>query len=399
MLKGKRIVLAVCGGIAAYKMATMASLLVKQGAEVQVMMTQNATNFITPITFETLTGRKCLVDTFDRNFNFEVEHISVAKWADLVLIAPATANVIGKMAHGIADDMLTTTLLACTCKKLLAPAMNTQMYYNPAVQENLKTLERYGIELIQPTAGLLACGDTGVGKMAEPQDMLRYIQRELAFDKDLQDLRVLVTAGPTQEAIDPVRFISNHSTGTMGYALAEICMLRGAQVTLVTGKTALQPPPFVEVVPVTTAAQMYEADTSRSGEQDIIIKAAAVADFRPAQMATEKVKKQDGLGSLTLARTQDILLSLGEQKPKGQFLCGFAMETQDLLEQARAKMERKHLDMIVANNLKEQGAGFGTTTNQVTLLWPKGEEKLACMGKLQVAEQIVDKIVALRQEG
>ena len=396
MLRGKHIVLAVTGGIAAYKMASMASMLVKQGAQVQVLMTQNATNFINPITFETLTGRKCLIDTFDRNFQFEVEHISVAKWADLVLVAPASANVIAKLAHGLADDMLTTTLLACKCKKLVAPAMNTNMYENPAVQENLATLVRYGMELIEPVSGHLACGDTGMGKMVEPEVMLEHILRHLAIPHTMEGLRVLVTAGPTQEAIDPVRFITNHSTGTMGYALARICMLRGAQVTLVTGPTSLTPPPFVEVVPVVSAQQMYQEVTARSQVQDIVIKAAAVADFRPAQTAEHKIKKDKAGLSIQLESTQDILRQLGSQKKPGQFLCGFAMETQDLEQNALRKLETKQLDLVVANNLKVEGAGFGTGTNVVTLLWKDGKKQLERMEKQQVAVAILDQIMELR---
>ena len=374
MLKGKHVVLAVTGGIAAYKMATMASLLVKQHADVQVLMTQNATNFINPITFETLTGHKCLVDTFDRNFEFNVEHVSVAKQADIALVAPATANVIGKLANGLADDMLTTTLLACKCKKLVAPAMNTQMYENPIVQDNMKKLEHYGMELIQPVSGHLACGDSGMGKMVEPEVMLQYILRDLALEKDMKGLKVLVTAGPTQEAIDPVRYITNHSTGTMGYQLARNCMLRGAQVTLVTGRTALTPPPFVEVVPVVSAQEMYEAVTSRAAGQDIIIKAAAVADYRPATVATEKIKKAEGGFAIPLERTQDILRSLGEEKHNGQFLCGFAMETQNLEENARKKLEAKNLDLVVGNNVKVAGAGFGAGTNVITFITKEGAE-------------------------
>ena len=396
MLRGKHIVLAVTGGIAAYKMASMASMLVKQGAQVQVLMTQNATNFINPITFETLTGRKCLIDTFDRNFQFEVEHISVAKWADLVLVAPASANVIAKLAHGLADDMLTTTLLACKCKKLVAPAMNTNMYENPAVQENLATLVRYGMELIEPVSGHLACGDTGMGKMVEPEVMLEHILRHLAMPHTMEGLRVLVTSGPTQEAIDPVRFITNHSTGTMGYALARICMLRGAQVTLVTGPTSLTPPPFVEVVPVVSAQQMYQEVTARSQVQDIVIKAAAVADFRPAQTAEHKIKKDKAGLSIQLESTQDILRQLGSQKKPGQFLCGFAMETQEWEQNALRKLETKQLDLVVANNLKVEGAGFGTGTNVVTLLWKDGKKQLERMEKQQVAVAILDQIMELR---
>lgn len=396
MLKGKHVVLAVTGGIAAYKMATMASLLVKQHADVQVLMTQNATNFINPITFETLTGHKCLVDTFDRNFEFNVEHVSVAKQADIALVAPATANVIGKLANGLADDMLTTTLLACKCKKLVAPAMNTQMYENPIVQDNLKKLEHYGMELIQPVSGHLACGDSGMGKMVEPEVMLQYILRDLALEKDMQGLKVLVTAGPTQEAIDPVRYITNHSTGTMGYQLARNCMLRGAEVTLVTGRTALTPPPFVKVVPVVSAQEMYEAVASRAAEQDIIIKAAAVADYRPATVASEKIKKAEGGFAIPLERTQDILRSLGEAKPAGQFLCGFAMETQNLEENARKKLETKNLDLVVGNNVKVAGSGFGAGTNVITFITKEGAEPQPQMDKAQVAGCIVDKILAMR---
>lgn len=396
MLKGKHVVLAVTGGIAAYKMATMASLLVKQHADVQVLMTQNATNFINPITFETLTGHKCLVDTFDRNFEFNVEHVSVAKQADIALVAPATANVIGKLANGLADDMLTTTLLACKCKKLVAPAMNTQMYENPIVQDNMKKLEHYGMELIQPVSGHLACGDSGMGKMVEPEVMLQYILRDLALEKDMQGLKVLVTAGPTQEAIDPVRYITNHSTGTMGYQLARNCMLRGAEVTLVTGRTALTPPPFVKVIPVVSAQEMYEAVTSRAAEQDIIIKAAAVADYRPATVASEKIKKAEGGFAIPLERTQDILRSLGEAKPEGQFLCGFAMETQNLEENARKKLETKNLDLVVGNNVKVAGSGFGAGTNVITFITKEGAEPQPQMDKAQVAGCIVDKILAMR---
>ena len=398
MLKGKHVVLAVTGGIAAYKMATMASLLVKQHADVQVLMTQNATNFINPITFETLTGHKCLVDTFDRNFEFNVEHVAVAKQADIALVAPATANVIGKLANGLADDMLTTTLLACKCKKLVAPAMNTQMYENPVVQDNLKKLEHYGMELIQPVSGHLACGDSGMGKMVEPEVMLQYILQDLALEKDMQGLKVLVTAGPTQEAIDPVRYITNHSTGTMGYQLARNCMLRGAEVTLVTGRTALTPPPFVKVVPVVSAQEMYEAVTSRAAEQDIIIKAAAVADYRPATVASEKIKKAEGGFAIPLERTQDILRSLGEAKPAGQFLCGFAMETQNLEENARKKLETKNLDLVVGNNVKVAGSGFGAGTNVITFITKEGAEPQPQMDKAQVAGCIVDKILAMRAE-
>ena len=398
MLKGKTVVLAVTGGIAAYKIPNLASMLKKLGADVQVLMTKNATNFITPITFESLTGTKCMVDTFDRNFQFSVEHVALAKRADVVLVAPATANVIGKLACGIADDMLTTTLLACRCKVFVAPAMNTRMYENPIVQDNLARLRRFGMEVIEPAAGHLACGDEGKGKMPEPAELLQYILRETAMQKDMAGLRVLVTAGPTREAIDPVRFVTNHSSGRMGYAIARNCMLRGAAVTLVTGPVSLTPPMFTDVVPVTSAAEMFEAVTSRAGEQDIIVKAAAVADYRPAAVAGEKIKKGDGALSLSLERTQDILAWLGAHKRPGQFLCGFAMETQDLLANARKKLEAKNADLIVANSLRTEGAGFGTDTNVVTLLSREGERQLPLMSKDDVAAQVVDEILRRREK-
>lgn len=396
MLKGKTVILGVTGGIAAYKSASLASMLIKQHAEVHVIMTQNATNFINPITFETLTGRKCLIDTFDRNFEFQVEHVSLAKKADLVIIAPATANVIGKLSFGIADDMLTTTVLACQCPKLIAPAMNTRMYENPIVQDNLKRLRGYGMEIITPATGYLACGDTGAGKMPEPDTLLQYILRELAFPKDMEGLHVLVTAGPTIEAIDPVRFVSNHSTGKMGYAIARNCMLRGASVTLVSGRTSIEPPPFVDVVPVLSARDMFEAVTSRSQDQDIIIKAAAVADYRPAQIADEKLKKSGSDMTLTFTRTDDILAFLGNHKQNGQFLCGFAMETEHLIEHAKAKLEKKNLDMIVANNLKEAGAGFGTDTNIITLITKDKTKELQLLTKDKAAKELIDEILRLR---
>ena len=398
MLKGKTVVLAVTGGIAAYKVPNLASMLKKLGADVQVLMTKNATNFITPITFESLTGTKCMVDTFDRNFQFSVEHVALAKRADVVLVAPATANVIGKLACGIADDMLTTTLLACRCKVFVAPAMNTRMYENPIVQDNLARLRRFGMEVIEPAAGHLACGDEGKGKMPEPAELLQYILREAAMQKDMAGLRVLVTAGPTREAIDPVRFVTNHSSGRMGYAIARNCMLRGAAVTLVTGPVSLTPPMFTDVVPVTSAAEMFEAVTSRAGEQDIVVKAAAVADYRPAAVAGEKIKKGDGALSLSLERTQDILAWLGAHKRPGQFLCGFAMETQDLLANARKKLEAKNADLIVANSLRTEGAGFGTDTNVVTLLAREGERQLPLMSKDDVAAQVVDEILRRREK-
>ena len=398
MLKGKTVVLAVTGGIAAYKIPNLASMLKKLGADVQVLMTKNATNFITPITFESLTGTKCMVDTFDRNFQFSVEHVALAKRADVVLVAPATANVIGKLACGIADDMLTTTLLACRCKVFVAPAMNTRMYENSIVQDNLARLRRFGMEVIEPAAGHLACGDEGKGKMPEPAELLQYILREAAMQKDMAGLRVLVTAGPTREAIDPVRFVTNHSSGRMGYAIARNCMLRGAAVTLVTGPVSLTPPMFTDVVPVTSAAEMFEAVTSRAGEQDIVVKAAAVADYRPAAVAGEKIKKGDGALSLSLERTQDILAWLGAHKRPGQFLCGFAMETQDLLANARKKLEAKNADLIVANSLRTEGAGFGTDTNVVTLLAREGERQLPLMSKDDVAAQVVDEILRRREK-
>lgn len=393
MLKGKTVVLGVTGGIAAYKIANLASMLVKLHCDVQVIMTQNATHFITPITFETLTNNKCLIDTFDRNFQFNVEHVALAKRADLVLIAPATANVIGKLAHGIADDMLTTTVLACTCKKLVAPAMNTQMYRNPIVQDNMKTLEHYGFELIEPATGFLACRDIGEGKLPDPEVLLQYILRELAFEKDMKGKKVLVTAGPTQEAIDPVRYITNHSTGKMGYAIARHCMLRGAEVTLISGPTHLAPPPFVTVVPVISSKEMFDAVTSRAEDHDIIIKSAAVADYRPATVASEKMKKSGTSMTLELEKTDDILKYLGEHKKEGQFLCGFSMETENMLSNSRAKLEKKNLDLIVANNLKQQGAGFGTDTNIVTLITKEDEQELPILTKDEVAKSIVDKIL------
>lgn len=390
MLSGKNVVLGVTGSIAAYKIANLASALVKLHADVTVIMTKNATNFINPITFETLTGNKCLVDTFDRNFQYSVEHVSLAKKTDLFLVAPASANVIGKLAHGIADDMLTTTILACKCPKLVSPAMNTNMYENPIVQDNLKKLEHYGFEVIDPASGYLACGDTGAGKMPEPETLLSYILRELACEKDLAGKKVLVTAGPTQEKIDPVRYITNHSTGKMGYAIAEDCMRRGADVTLVTGPVALTPPPFVHVIPVVSAADMAQAVKGSADQQDIIIKAAAVADYRPVDPADEKVKKKDGEASLSLERTEDILSYLGEHKREGQFICGFSMETEHMLENSRAKLLKKHADMIVANNLKTAGAGFGTDTNVVTIITAEDCRELELMSKADVAHEIVN---------
>ena len=392
MLKGKTILLGVTGSIAAYKIANLASMLVKKHADVHVLMTENAANFINPITFETLTSNKCLIDTFDRNFQFQVEHVSIAKKADLVLVAPASANVIGKLAHGIADDMLTTTVMACRCKKLIAPAMNTNMYENPVVQDNLKTLEHYGMEIISPACGYLACGDTGAGKLPSEEVLMDYIRRELAHEKDLSGKKILVTAGATMETIDPVRYISNHSTGKMGYAIARCAMERGAEVTLVTGKTALPPVPFIEMIPVTTAEEMFQAVTGISSGQDAVIMSAAVADYTPANVSDEKIKKKDGDLSIPLVRTKDILAWLGEHKPENQFLCGFSMETQDMLANSRKKLEKKHADMIVANNLKVEGAGFGTDTNLVTLITKEENRELELMSKEEVADVLLTEI-------
>ena len=398
MLQGKTVLLGVTGSIAAYKIAYLASALKKLHAQVHVLMTENATNFINPITFESLTGNKCLVDTFDRNFQFQVEHVSIAKQADVVMIAPASANVIGKLAHGIADDMLTTTIMACKCKKIISPAMNTNMYENPIVQDNLAILQHYGYEVIEPASGYLACGDTGAGKMPEPEMLLEYILREIAKEKDLSGRKVLVTAGPTQEAIDPVRYITNHSSGKMGYALAKAAMLRGAQVTLVSGPCAIEPPPFVKLVPIVTAKEMFDAVTSVSFEQDIIIKAAAVADYRPAQVFDDKVKKQEGQMSIELEKTDDILQYLGDNRVPGQFLCGFSMETQNMLGNSRAKLGKKHLDMVAANNLKVAGAGFQGDTNVLTLITQDEDVSLQLMSKEDAANIILDKILSIMKE-
>ena len=395
MLRGKTVVLGVTGSIAAYKIATLASMLVKKQASVHVIMTKNATNFINPITFETLTGHKCLVDTFDRNFEFQVEHVSLAKQADVVMIAPASANVIGKLAHGLADDMLTTTLLACKCPKIVSPAMNTAMFENPIVQDNLKILEKYGYEVIQPASGYLACGDTGSGKMPEAETLYQYIERTLAGPKDLVGKKVLVTAGPTQENIDPVRYITNHSSGKMGYAVAKAAMLRGADVTLVSGQTALTPPMFVKYVQITTAEEMYQEVISRSDEQDIIIKAAAVADYRPKTVYENKVKKKEGQMAIELERTKDILAYLGEHKKENQFLCGFSMETENMIGNSRAKLQKKNLDMVAANNVKVEGAGFQGDTNVMTLITQDQEIALPLMSKEEAANKILD-IIATR---
>ena len=397
MLKGKTVLLGVTGSIAAYKIAYLASALKKQQADVHVLMTINATHFINPITFETLTGNRCLVDTFDRNFQFNVEHVSIAKKADLVMIAPATANVIGKLAHGLADDMLTTTVMACKCKKIIAPAMNTNMFENPVVQDNLQILSDYGYEVIAPASGYLACGDVGTGKMPEPETLFSYIERDLACEKDMTGMKVLVTAGPTQEAIDPVRYITNHSSGKMGYAIAKMAMLRGAEVTLVSGQTAIDPPAFVKTVSIVSAKEMYDAVTSVSGEQDVIIKAAAVADYRPATVSDQKMKKGEGDMFISLERTDDILKYLGDHKKEGQFLCGFSMETQNMIENSRAKLVKKNLDMIAANNVKEAGAGFQGDTNVLTLITKDEEVSLPLMSKEDAAVKILDKILSLKE--
>lgn len=393
MLKNKTILLGVTGSIAAYKIASLASMLVKQHANVHVIMTKNATNFMNPITFETLTGNKCLVDTFDRNFEFQVEHVSLAKQADVALVAPASANVIGKMAHGIADDMLTTTLLACKAPILVSPAMNTNMFENPIVQDNLRTLQRYGMKVIAPASGYLACGDTGAGKMPEPETLFAHIEAEIACEKDLVGKRVLVTAGATQEALDPVRYLTNHSTGKMGYALAKAAMLRGAQVTLVSAPTNLTAPLNITLVPVVSAQDMFEAVESHFDETDILIMAAAVADYRPKEFVDHKIKKKEGDNSLELARTTDILGTIGARKRTDQFLCGFSMETEDLLENSMQKLQKKNLDMIAANNLRTQGAGFGTETNVVTLIRLDEVIELPIMSKTDVAHRILDQVV------
>lgn len=390
MLKGKTVLLGVTGGIAAYKIANLASALVKLHADVNVIMTQNATNFINPITFESLTGNKCIVDTFDRNFKFKVEHIALAELADVFMVAPASANVIGKIANGIADDMLTTTFMACKKKKILAPAMNTNMYENPIVQDNIRKLKSYGMEIIEPATGYLACGTTGSGKLPDEKILLEYILREVAYEKDLSGKTVLVTAGPTREAIDPVRFISNHSTGKMGYAIARSASLRGARVILVSGPVSIEPPLFAELVPVVSAEDMYNAVMKYKDEADIIVKSAAVADYTPATISNEKIKKQSGDMRIELKRTKDILKELGQSRRENQFICGFAMETENLIENAVKKLESKNVDMIVANSLKTEGAGFGTDTNVVTLITKDGKTELPLMSKTDVAMKILD---------
>lgn len=396
MLKGKTVLLGVSSSIAAYKAASLASMLVKQHAEVHVLMTENATKFISPMVFETLTGNKAPVDTFDRCFQFDVEHVSLAKKADVVMVAPATANVIAKLAHGIADDMLTTTVLACNCPKLISPAMNTRMYENPVTQENMETLRRFGWQVVEPASGYLACGDTGAGKLPEPEVLLDWILQTSAREKDMAGLRVLVTAGPTQESLDPVRYLTNHSSGKMGYAIARAAARRGAEVTLVTGPTSLERPRFMHVVEIVSAEDMFREVTSRAPEQDIIIKAAAVADYTPAQVAEDKLKKKDGDMSIPLVRTKDILGYLGEHRREGQYLCGFSMETRDMLENSRKKLHKKHVDMIAANNVKESGAGFAVDTNLLTLITEDSENALPLMSKEDAANALLDEILKRR---
>lgn len=395
MLKGKTVLLGVTGGIACYKSAGLASALVKQGANVQVLMTRNATEFIGPHTFESLTGNRVSVDTFDRNYQFQVEHIALADQADLVLVAPATANVLAKLAHGLADDMLTTTVLACDCPKIAAPAMNTRMYENPVTQDNLALLRRYGWEIVEPASGRLACGAVGKGKMPEPEELLETVLHALSHAKDMEGLKVLVTAGPTQEPLDPVRYLTNHSSGKMGYAIARMAMLRGAKVTLISGPTALTPPPFVEVVPVVSAQDMFESVAARQEQADFIFKAAAVADYTPADYSDNKMKKKDGDLSIPLKRTQDILQHLGSHRRPGQVICGFSMETQNMLENSQAKLVKKNVDMICANNLKVAGAGFGVDTNVITLITPQGAEELPLLSKEEAANRILDAAMAL----
>ncbi len=397
MLKGKTIVLGITGGIAAYKIATLASLLVKQHANVHVIMTENAQKFITPYTFDALTHNRTVTETFDRSHAFEVEHVELAKKADLILVAPATANVIGKMVNGIADDMLTTTILAARCKVLVAPAMNTGMYENPIVQDNLEKLKSYGMGMISPNEGNLACGDVGMGKMEEPEALLEHIIQEVAYQKDMEGLRVLVTAGATRESLDPVRFITNHSTGKMGYSLARACQLRGAEVTLITGVTNLKKPLGVTVIDIVTAADMYEAVNSRLENQDIVIKSAAVADYRPAEIHENKLKKSTEEMHLKMERTKDILKSIGEQKTKGQYICGFSMETEELIANSRKKLQAKNLDMIIANNLKVEGAGFGVDTNVVTVITKTGDITLPLMSKEKIAFLILNEILSERK--
>ena len=398
MLKGKTVLLGVTGGIAAYKAAALASALVKLHATVEVVMTQNATQFVTPLTFEQLTGRRTMVDTFDRNFNHQVEHIALADRTDLVIIAPATANVCAKLAHGLADDMLTTTVLACRCPKLIAPAMNTNMYDNPVTQDNLDLLRRYRWDVIEPASGRLACGAVGKGKMPEPETLVQHILKHIAFDHDLAGKKVLVTAGPTQESLDPVRYLTNHSTGKMGYAIAKMAMLRGADVTLVSGPTSLQPPPFVNVIPVVSAQDMFAAVNQYAPQADLIFKAAAVADYTPAHYSDDKLKKKDDDLSIPLNRTQDILKYLGEHRKSGQIICGFSMETQNMIENSREKLAKKNLDMICANNLKQDGAGFGVDTNIITIITKNKLIELPLQSKEEAGNRILDQAIKLLQD-
>ena len=393
MLKGKTIVLGVTGGIACYKAAALASQLVKLHADVQVVMTENATKFITPLTFEQLTGHRVPVDTFDRGFEHSVAHIAIADRADMVLIAPATANVLAKLANGIADDMLTTTVLACDCPKAAAPAMNTKMYENPVTQDNLRKLRGYGWEIVEPASGRLACGAVGKGKLPEPEELVEVVLHTVGHEKDLLGRKVLVTAGPTREALDPVRYITNHSSGKMGYAIAKASSRRGAEVTLVSGQVDLKEPPYMDVVKITSAQEMFEAVTSRAPEMDIIIKAAAVADYRPVEIADNKIKKKDGDLSIPLARTKDILGTLGANKPEGQFLCGFSMETENMVENSQKKLVKKNLDLIAANNLKVAGAGFAVDTNVLTLIGPDGATELPLLSKDDAADVLLDEIL------
>ena len=393
----KTIVLGVSGGIACYKSAALASKLTQRGYNVEVVLTRNATEFIGPHTFESLTHNRAMVDTFDRNFQSHVEHVALADKADLLVVAPATANIIAKAAHGIADDMLSTTILTCDCPKLIAPAMNTRMYQNPVTQDNLAALRRYGWQVVEPAVGRLACGAVGAGKMPEPEDLLEAVDHAVRYEKDLTGLHILVTAGPTQEALDPVRYLTNHSTGKMGYEVARAAAARGACVTLVSGPTALKKPAFVESVDIVSAGEMFQAVAERAGGQDIIIKAAAVADYRPATAAENKIKKSEGAMEIPLTRTQDILSWLGEHKRPGQFLCGFSMETENLIENSRAKLVKKNLDLIAANSLAQEGAGFGGTTNVLTLISPQGEEPLPLMSKEEAAHRLLDYIIRLRE--
>ncbi len=398
MLKGKHILLGISGGIAAYKAASLASSLVKQHADVHVVMTENATKLISPVVFDSLTGNKTSIDTFDRNYEHKVEHIALATLADLVIVAPATANVIAKFANGLADDMLTTTVLACRCPKICAPAMNTGMYDNPVTQDNIDKLRHYGWEIVEPADGYLACGTSGKGRMPEADQLLEVCLHALRHEHDMEGMKVLVTAGPTREAIDPVRFLTNHSTGKMGYEVAKAAAARGAEVTLVSGPVELTPPPYMDVVNVMSARDMFEEVTSRAGEQDIIIKAAAVADYRPADVASDKIKKSGNDDDLTLQleRTDDILAYLGVHKKDGQILCGFSMETKDLLENSRKKLEKKNLDIIAANSLTTEGAGFGVNTNVLTLITKDGQEELPLMSKAEAADRLLDEILKLR---